>query len=353
MKKLFLILAIAAVMVGCDNARCVIEGDVLGVADGVVKMVTSDRQAVVLDSVEIKGGRFKFVVNDEEPRLVAITSDNTRMAILFTESGKIKVGGNFESDTIMATGTESNDALKEYLTEMKLFSQRYAQSLEEQRDALREEHRAFYEATVEKNMGNILGVTLYIQGRLPMLPEKEALATLNGLPEHLRRLTIVEEAIEQCERKMRVTPQEGEPLPHYIDTVQPDVKGNDISLKSVVENPKNRYVLLDFWASWCGPCMGEMPYLHDAYKKYHKLGFEIYGVSLDSKADAWRKAIEEQSMKWINVSRIEGFQTQAAYDYAVNSIPSNFLIDCKTGEIIATSLRETEVEAKLKELLKK
>ncbi|MBR2961768.1 MAG: AhpC/TSA family protein [Alistipes sp.] len=353
MKKLFIILAIAAVAVGCDRARCVIEGDVLGVPDGVVKMVTPDRKAEVLDSVEIKGGRFKFAIDDEEVQLVAIMSEESRMTLLFTESGKIKVNGNFESDTIMASGTESNDALTEYMTEMKLFSQRYAQSVEEQRPALREEQRTFYEGMVEKNMGNIFGVTLYIQGMLPMLPEKEALATLNGLPEHLRNLAIVQEAVEACERKMRVTPQEGEPLPHYIDTVQPDVKGNDISLKSVIENPKNRYVLLDFWASWCGPCMGEMPYLRDAYKKYHKLGFEIYGVSLDSKADAWRKAIEEQSMKWINVSRIEGFQTQAAYDYAVNSIPSNFLIDCKTGEIIATSLRETEVEAKLKELLKK
>lgn len=353
MKKLFVVLAIAAVAVGCNKARCVIEGDVLGVSDGVVKLVTSDRDATVLDSVEIKSGRFTFNVNDEEVKLVRIVSNDERLATLFTESGKIKVSGNFESDTIYAEGTVSNDAFSDCNATLKRFSQRFAQAAEGQHAAIREEYMEYLDSMIMNNMDNVFGVTFYVYNKAPMIAEKEAEATLTALPQHLQKLTIVQEALDRIERKMRVTPQEGEPLPHYIDVVQPDVNGNDISLKSVIENPKNRYVLLDFWASWCGPCMGEMPYLTKAYAKYHKLGFEIFGVSLDSKADKWREAIDKVSMKWINVSKIEGFDVQAAYDYAVNAIPSNFLIDCKTGEIIAVSLRGEEVEAKLKELLKK
>jgi alkyl hydroperoxide reductase subunit AhpC len=98
--------------------------------------------------------------------------------------------------------------------------------------------------------------------------------------------------------------------------------------------------------------MGEMPFLKEAYAKYHKKGFEIFGVSFDSKAEAWKGAIAKQNMKWVNVSLLQSFNNPAAEEYVVESIPTNFLIDCSNGEIIAKNLRGEAVLEKLAELLK-
>ena len=138
----------------------------------------------------------------------------------------------------------------------------------------------------------------------------------------------------------------------YIDIVDKTPEGEELSLKSVIENKKNKYVLIDFWAAWCGPCMREVPYLVETYKNYHKKGFEIFGVSFDRTKEAWVKAIEEKKLTWPHVSSVKYWDNQARHDYAVNSIPANFLVDCSTGEIIATALRGEELQAKIAELLK-
>jgi alkyl hydroperoxide reductase subunit AhpC len=98
--------------------------------------------------------------------------------------------------------------------------------------------------------------------------------------------------------------------------------------------------------------MGEMPFLKEAYKLYHEKGFEIYGVSFDNNAEKWKSAIEKQEMKWVNVSTLERFDNPAAKEYVVESIPTNFLIDCSNGVIVAKNLRGEAVLKKLEELLK-
>ena len=137
---------------------------------------------------------------------------------------------------------------------------------------------------------------------------------------------------------------------HYIDVVQPDADGNEVSLKSVVENPANKYVLLDFWASWCGPCMGEVPHLKKTYDEFHKKGFEIFGVTFDDNREDWLDAVKENKMNWVHVGLLNGFDNQAAKDYAVNAIPSNFLIDSE-GKIVAKNLRGEALYEKIAELL--
>ena len=150
-----------------------------------------------------------------------------------------------------------------------------------------------------------------------------------------------------AEQALKVAP--GNP---YIDITEPTPDGKQLSLKSAVENKKNKYILLDFWASWCGPCMMEVPHLKAAYDKYHKKGFEIYAVSLDQKKENWEKAIKDKKMNWLHVSNVKYWDAQSRNDYAVNSIPANFLIDCSTGKIVAKGLRGAALEEKLAELLK-
>jgi len=114
---------------------------------------------------------------------------------------------------------------------------------------------------------------------------------------------------------------------------------------------RGQYVLIDFWASWCGPCKGEIPFLKQAYSTYHSKGFEIISVSLDSKREAWLAALRQFAMPWIHISDVKGFNSIVNDLYHVPSIPKTLLLD-KTGKIIFTDLRGPALEQKLGELLK-
>ncbi len=122
--------------------------------------------------------------------------------------------------------------------------------------------------------------------------------------------------------------------------------GTPINLTSI----HKKYTLIDFWASWCGPCRSESKMLNELYTAYHDKGFEIYGVSLDDKQDKWLKAMEKDHRTWTNVSSLEAFKTKAAYDYAVTALPMNYLIDAD-NKIIGKNLHEDELASLLNTLL--
>jgi len=136
----------------------------------------------------------------------------------------------------------------------------------------------------------------------------------------------------------------GSPAPEF-NFADPD--GKNIPISSY----KGKYVLLDFWASWCGPCRAESPNMVRIYKKYHAKGLEILGVSLDSDKAKWKAAIEKDKLEWKQVSDLAGWQSLAAKLYDVTSIPQTFLLD-KDGKIIAKGLRAEGLEAKLEEVFK-
>lgn len=125
-------------------------------------------------------------------------------------------------------------------------------------------------------------------------------------------------------------------------------EGKTISLSSVAK----KYTLIDFWASWCGPCRRESESLNLLYKKYRSDGFEIYGVSLDDDREKWLAALEKDQRIWTNVSTLERFKTPAAFDYAVTALPDNYLIDTN-NEIIAKNIHGHELEILLSKLLDK
>jgi len=133
------------------------------------------------------------------------------------------------------------------------------------------------------------------------------------------------------------------------DIVLMDYTGAIHSLSSL----KGKVVLLDFWASWCGPCRGENPNVVNAYNQYKDKGFTVFSVSLDTNKDQWQAAIQKDGLAWPNhVSDLKGWKSDAAQLYSVRGIPSTFLLD-KDGKIVATNLRGADLHSKLEELLNK
>lgn len=113
---------------------------------------------------------------------------------------------------------------------------------------------------------------------------------------------------------------------------------------------RGKYVLIDFWAKWCGPCRRENPNVVKAYKRFKEKGFEVFGVSLDRNKEDWVKAIAEDGLTWTHVSDLKYFESQAAKDYNINAIPFSILLD-KSGKIIAKNLRGAALEKKLEEVI--
>lgn len=134
----------------------------------------------------------------------------------------------------------------------------------------------------------------------------------------------------------------------YIDFAQEDVEGNKVRISDLIK--PGRLLLIDFWASWCGPCRAENPNLLAAYKKYHDRGFDVVAVSLDDDRGEWVDAIEEDGMPWIHLSDLKGWRNAAAQEYAIRNVPYNFLINDE-GIIVGKFLMGKRLEDRLEKEL--
>lgn len=131
------------------------------------------------------------------------------------------------------------------------------------------------------------------------------------------------------------------------DFKQPDADGTKHSIKEYVGH--GNYVLIDFWASWCGPCMAEMPVVKDCYEKYKSQGFNVVGISLDNNLQRWQKAIADKGLTWPQLSDLRGWQNAAAAVYDIHAIPYSLLCD-GNGNIVAVNLRGNRLKEKLAEI---
>ncbi len=348
MKKLSILAAVALMLCACTNKnKFVIEGNVAGL-EGMVYLYDPDEK--LLDSATVEAGvfRFKGVVAQPDIRYITDSRGDTQTfaQMFFLEPGTIRIAKAEEDVWPAVSGTPSNDAFDAYNKAARALIEEYRnpETTEERRNAIEEEFEQLDEDAYEANIGNCFGTKL-LKEKSYELSGQELLDEIAKFPAELQTSKLLTELKEHAEKKLKT--EAGNP---YIDIAQPNAAGETVTLKSVIENPANKYTLVDFWASWCGPCMGEVPHLKKTYEAFHDKGFEIYGISFDQNRDNWLGAIEKNGMNWIHVSELNGFDNQAAKDYAVQGIPSNFLIDAQ-GTIVAKGLRGEKLYEKVAELL--
>lgn len=337
MKTRLIIIAAMLAFCSCNSDRCIIIGDISGLeGDGKMYLQDEWNDYEVIDSADVVDGKFRFDLEVKQPTYVYMYFGDTQVRDFILEPGKITVKGDVEEDMFAgAYGSKMNDRLQEFYEIQKLGQTMPMDQVLELHD------RKFYELLNVPGMDALkLKLALSYTG---VKSSYEILNCLKSMPDEIKNMDFVKRKMEKCERRIRTEPQaEGcETIPYYIDMEYPDASGNPVSLKSVVENPDNRYVLVDFWSTWCSPCRDAVPELVEAYEKFKDKGFEIYAVAYEGQSEKLQKFIRDNNMTWINVCGDEDSAGNPKWwkDYALTGIPDNVLIDCSTGIIVGREMR--------------
>jgi len=320
-----------------------------------------------IDSALIKRGKFNLdlTISGVDFYRMALSMDD--FFILIVNEGmdiKVEADGNDLQGTYTIEGSPESSDYKEFNDEIIKFqssfeatdkalkaSKSQQESIEAQKkmESLKKEFNVFVQNFAKEHTSSL--AVLAALGNLDYKTNKELFNQINKdlsakYPdsEYVKNLGAQIKTMEQQAKQptQATVLKVGSPAPE-INLDNPE--GKKVALSSL----KGNYVLIDFWASWCGPCRKENPNVVKMYKKYNESGFEIYSVSLDKNKQRWLGAIKQDNLTWTHVSDLKGWASSAAATYGVKGIPFTVLID-KQGNIIATGLRGHTLEGKLKEL---
>ncbi len=374
MKKLLLTLGVAAlVFTACDNTpKYTIKGSIKNLdANKIYLKEYRGGQAIVIDSADVKKGEFVmkgtannvvrcglFVGKDAMQKSFAnLYLENSPITVTFDANNKVatKITGGVSQelrnqfDAIDFKMVDIKSSLNgRYNAVMQDKENLQEKEIAEKVNQIRQDYSKA-EANINKekialikaNPSSLVSAHIFadIYRLIDVKEAKNILNSLTGEAASNEFTSIVKARIAILE-KVAV----GQPAPDFTLNT-PD--GKSLSLSSF----KGKILVLDFWASWCGPCRQENPNVVKMYKKYHKKGLEILGVSLDTDKTAWQKAIKDDGLTWKHVSDLKGWGSSVAKLYAVNGIPHVILID-KEGKIVAKNLRGEALEAKIREYIK-
>lgn len=369
MKKfsIFLLALVSTVVLSCSgkDVKYVVKG-VNAPASGMIVYLIDGMSSEIINSTVISDGAFEMKGTAEKDALLAVKIGNAANVIWMFNDGKpVKINVADETLSGSALNNKLDDCMKKRNAEYKelfdMSNEFGALSTFEQRARMQEfipkynaavaKYTDFCMGLIEENKDNIIPVAI-----IPYIAEYLDAQKLDGLfssdapfakhpfiidyKDYLEHSGVRTDNIEL--RKQSIVGKK------FIDLEEPDADGVMHKLSEYVG--KGNWVLIDFWASWCGPCKSEMPNVVEAYKKYHdKCGFNVVGLSFDRDKDAWTKAIVSWDMPWIHLSDLNYWQTVAAGIYNVDSIPDNLLVDPQ-GNVVARGLRGQELAAKLAEI---
>lgn len=334
-------------LAGCQPApsgNCIVKGTVQGVRNG-TRLELQDKwdDFKVVGTGRVRNGTFEIHPETSGPAHVYLYVHNgPQLKDFLLEPGTILVEADAIDESTLflgATGTPAND-LFHRINVLENSGQK-------------ETAYALMDSILAEKQADPLALRVADHH---CKSASQYLKVLDKLTPELAAMPYVAQLRDDLTRRIQTEPRAegGDFVPVYIDMEYPDVQGNPVKLSDVVNDPANRYVLLDFWATWCGPCREAVPKLRDIYAKYHGKGLEIYSVSVDvSKNEKkWKQFIEENKMDWIHVLEGQGSGKKSAMTeaYALDGYPTLLLIDGSSGEILARD-HHLDLDALLANLL--
>ena len=366
MKKFLFLSAIAVIFAACQNkSEYTIHGSVtddMYEGQKVYLEQWTDSIMNTVDSTTITNGKFEMKGETDSPVLRFVTlgdKDKKVRSLLMIEPGNINV---VYDSLFHVSGSGLNDAYndfnlkqKDLTTKKRSLSDQYNAAMVDQTmtDELDAELTSAYESVdgetrtlnyefVKSNIDNEIGKYLFMtsSSMFDADQQKEILAKTDDEYKATKNIKRIVDRLEASEA-VAVGKQ-------FVDFTMKNPEGEYISLSDFVG--KDKYVFIDFWASWCGPCRDEMPNVVKAYDKYKNKGLEIVGVSLDKDEDKWIQGIKDLNMTWPQMSDLKLWESEVVGLYAIQGIPHTVLLD-KEGKIIEKNLRGDMLDAKLAELM--
>lgn len=362
----FLLSALFLASCGSSSSEYSLKGKVGGTLENGTKIFlkTNDslNRVIEIDTVELNEGSFVFTGQQDIPQLHYIFIDDLPGSIpVILENGSIDV--KFQKDSLAyatLSGTPQNESFMVYLKENrrmaaigKTFNDDFRRasvakdtvaisSLRDEYFELQDEIKTFEQNFVTENPDALISIFI-IQKLMStkVLSLQEVGELYNSLTDKIKATTRGKQIGEQLNKAL--ASEVGSTAPEFSG---PTPDGSQLALNDI----KGKVTLVDFWAAWCKPCRQENPNVVAVYNKYHDQGFNVVGVSLDAKADAWKQAIADDGLTWNHISNLQRFQDPVAKMYNVNAIPAAFLID-ENGVIVAKNLRGPALEQKVAELL--
>lgn len=388
MKKIFFLLTASVAIISCSKVKdgeYLITGTAKGIANGKTIILQGQdpttKMTVALDTVKVENEKFEIKGKVAEPAFHTLILQDAQGPIPFIlETGEITVA--IDKDSIHKSkiaGTYSNEEFVKFQDELNKTQKRLIDFQKNNTQKMQQAQQAKDTATINGLMKQYMAIqtevqtdskkkyltyaeghpksfisVLIIQGMLgdPTTDIKKAESLYNSLDESLKSTTPGKEIKTKIgAAKLPAVGASAPPVGSAkwrSDFSAPNPEGKVVSLKESL----GKVTIVDFWASWCGPCRKENPNVVAIYKELHAKGLNIIGVSLDKEAGKWKEAIAKDGLTWTHVSNLKFWDEPIAAQYGVQSIPATFILDA-SGKVVAQDLRGPELKAKILELLAK